>query len=513
MSFIEDKEQQLLFEKFKISFCLKKDSFSSVYVADHIYLNKKIVLKVLHTANLSDPAVLERFKREAKILARLDHPNIIRILDFGHSGTDFYLSFEFFDSCNLREVMHQRVLNLNQKKNIFVQLVQGLSAAHQAGIIHRDLKPENLLINDQGQLKIADFGLAQALDEMALTLKSSIVGTPAYMSPEQIRGETLTPQSDLFSLGIVAYEIFYGTNPFVGHDINATFNTILSGDLPRINTEAGDRDEKIEQLIMTCLQRDKYKRIKSSSEILEILDVEKIYVSRQPRIDKMKIFKYALPGIILIILVVVWISNREKENTGKFKFVDPWSSGTFVDLAAKDTINPEQKISQPGQVTGGKQKHVAAGQGDFILIGTPYTTVIIDSQEIGQIPLKNTVSLPAGIHQLILKHKDFPIYTRSMEILAGENNILQISLDTLFGYLNCQIYPWGELYLDGIAKGQSPFLKPLILSPGKHTLTINNPVWPELRDTIMISRKETTEYRINFEQINHLVTSDTMKIP
>ncbi len=506
-------DQSLLFEKFRIISCLKKDIFSSVYVADHIYLNKKIVLKVLHTANLSDPAVLERFKREAKILARLDHPNIIRILDFGHSGSDFYLSFEFFDSRNLRDVLQDRVLDLNEKKNIFVQLVQGISAAHQTGIIHRDLKPENLLINDQEQLKIADFGLAQALDEMALTKKSSIVGTPAYMSPEQIRGETLTPQSDLFSLGIVAYEIFYGANPFVGHDLNATFNTILGGELPRINMGAGEHDEKIEQIIMACLQRDRHKRIKSSGEILEILDIEKSEVSRRPWNDKMKNIKYALLGVILIILGVVWISKREKGNIEKFKFVDPWSSGTFIDLTSKDTLSLEQKISRSGQEIGEYQNHSAAGQGNFILIGTPYTTVLIDSQEIGQIPLKNTVALSAGIHHLTLKHKDFPIYSRSVEILAGENNILQISLDTLFGYLNCQIYPWGELYLDGLYKGQSPLLKPLILAPGKHSVTVNNPVWPEFRDTIMISRKETTEYRINFEQINRLVTVDTMRIP
>ena len=506
-------DQSLLFEKFRVISCLKKDIFSSVYVADHIYLNKKIVLKVLHTANLSDPAVLERFKREAKILARLDHPHIIRILDFGHSGSDFYLSFEFFDSCNLREILQDRVLDLNEKKNIFVQLVQGIAAAHQAGIIHRDIKPENILINDREQLKIADFGLAQALDEMALTMKSSIVGTPAYMSPEQIRGETLTPQSDLFSLGIVAYEIFYGANPFVGPDINATFNTILSGGLPRINTDAGEQDEKIEKIIMACLQRDKRKRIRSSGEILEILDVEKIEVSSWPWNDKMKIIKYALPGIMLIMLGVIWISIREKGNTEKFKFADPWSSGTFIDLSAKDTISLEQKVSRSGQETGRYQNQSAAGQGNFILIGTPYTTVLIDSQEIGQIPLKNTVSLSAGLHHLTLKHKDFPIYSRSMEILAGENNILQISLDTLFGYLNCQIYPWGELYLDGIYKGQTPLLKPLILAPGKHSLTVNNPAWPEFRDTIMIFRKETTEYRINFEQINRLVTSDTVRIP
>lgn len=394
--------------------------------------------------------------------------------------------------------------------------MQGLSTAHQAGIIHRDIKPENLLINEQQQLKIADFGLALAVDEMALTKKSSIVGTPAYMSPEQIKGEILTSQSDLFSVGIVAYEIFYGTNPFVGHDINSTINTILSGDLQQMISQLSSGDEKVDQVIRVCLQREKNKRIKSSNGILEILDVVKVTRFPQPGTNKKVRIVSACVGAVVMIVCVIWISEREKGNSEEPKFVDS-GTRTFIDLFSKDSINLKEQTSaevpQNSRAAGEYRNHSTAAQGNFILIGTPYTTVLIDSQEIGQIPLKNTVSLPAGIHNLILKHKDYPIYSRTLEILAGQNNILQLSLDTLFGYLNCQIYPWGELYLDGAYKGQSPFLRPLILSPGKHLLTINNPVWPEFRDTIMISRKETTDYRINFEQINHLVTSDTMEIP
>ena len=139
----------------------------------------------------------------------------------------FYISFEFFESRNLRDVLKGEKLTYTEKLNLFHQLTAGLAAAHRLEIVHRDIKPENILVNAWGQLKIADFGLAISTEENLLTAKSSVVGTPAYMSPEQIRGERLTPESDLFSLGIVAFEMFCGYNPYLGGDINTTINNIL----------------------------------------------------------------------------------------------------------------------------------------------------------------------------------------------------------------------------------------------------------------------------------------------
>jgi len=225
---------QILFEKFEIIEVLKKDEHSTVYLANHKYLGKKIILKTLDTQKISDPAVLNRFKREAKILAKLDHPNIIKVLDFGTHKNHFYLSFEYFVSRNLRELFNSTEISNSEKKSLFIQLIKALNIAHSQSIIHRDIKPENILVNDSLELKIADFGLAIQKDENLMTSKSSIVGTPAYMSPEQIKGEKLTPQSDMFSLGIVVFELFSGFNPFLGKDINETINCILTFDEDKI---------------------------------------------------------------------------------------------------------------------------------------------------------------------------------------------------------------------------------------------------------------------------------------
>ena len=137
----EENRNDLLFEKYKIIECLKKDEYSCVYIADHTYLGKKILLKTLNTDRIENTLWLDRFKREAKILAQLDHVNIIKVLDFGKHKNIFYLSFEYFDSRNLREILKENDLIFDQKSQILIQLAQGLSVAHQAGIVHRDIKP------------------------------------------------------------------------------------------------------------------------------------------------------------------------------------------------------------------------------------------------------------------------------------------------------------------------------------------------------------------------------------
>ena len=131
----------ILFERFEVIDLLKKDEHAAVFLANHIYLSKKIILKVLDTAKISDQSLVDRFKREAKLLAQLDNPNIIKVLDFGTDKDYFYISFEYFEGSNLRKIIADPSLDLEKKKQIMIQVLQGLSYANNNGIIHRDIKP------------------------------------------------------------------------------------------------------------------------------------------------------------------------------------------------------------------------------------------------------------------------------------------------------------------------------------------------------------------------------------
>ena len=214
---------------------------------------------------------LKDFKREAKVLVNINHQNIIKVLDFGTYNNYFFTSFEYFESTNLRSIIKGNKLTNEEKKKLVIQLFAGLDFAHKNQIIHRDIKPENILVSKSLELKIGDFGLALSINDSFVTSQFHIVGTPTYMSPEQIRGDKLTSKSDLFSAGIVTYELFTGINPFLGKDVNDTLNKIISWDEKKLNNLSSTLPVDIQYLILSLLHNDPDQRIEDASKVIEIL--------------------------------------------------------------------------------------------------------------------------------------------------------------------------------------------------------------------------------------------------
>ncbi len=502
-------QNHLLFDKFNIIECLKKDDYTAVYIADHIYLGKKIILKTLNTETISDLLLINRFKREAKILARLDHPNIIKVLDFSRHKNIFYLSFEYFKSSNLQEIIKGNLLTIDQKCKILLQLARGLDAAHQAGVIHRDIKPENILINKDNQIKIADFGLATIINESVLTNKSSIVGTPSYMSPEQIKGESLTPQSDLFSLGIIAYELFCGENPFLGKDINATINNILDFDEHKIITAVAHLPSEISLLIKNMLEKDKNIRLKSAREILRHLkdDAEPQKLSRSRSKLTSNIMIIAASVVVLVIIVFILSNgfhsegNRIEEQSSIMKDIDQPIQGDTAGIR-NSTFFSEQVTKEviPDERTQSIPVRAEPPTGKLKIHSIPDADIFIDAQYIASTPLQDDITLAAGVYSLGLAHHAYPDYHRLIKIEPGKKVLWDVRLDTLFGYLNCNIYPWGEVYIDGKLVGQSPFQKPLVMMPGRHMIKVQNPKLTTFTDSLIIVQKETTDCKIYLKQ-------------
>ena len=509
---------QKLFEKFEIVEVLKKDDHSTVYLANHIYLGKKIILKTLDTDKITDTTILSRFKREAKILAKLDHPNIIKVLDFGTYQNHFYLSFEYFDSRNLREHLNNGEFSDTEKKSLFIQLLKGLNAAHSANIIHRDIKPENILVNKSLKLKIADFGLAIEEDENLLTNKSSIVGTPAYMSPDQIKGEKLTPQSDIFSLGIVVHELFSGKNPFLGKDINETINHILSYKEEKIFEQIQHIDDKILRCIQNMLKKDSDKRPESINELfkeLDISDSSELQKDTKSKI-KSKLFIYPLFSVIVIItlILIVFLNKKDvlfeslenKKDLSITSKSDKVESNQKINTIAenkvqknnrlKDEIKEDKIVRENNEI----HNNISHEPAKLSIQCLPWADIMLDSNEI-----KNSngyFSLEPGIHKIELLNPGYPKYSTEIKLESGEIKSFKIHLDTLFGYFDCKVFPWGEVFIDGQHAGQTPFLKPVILNPGDHSLSVHNPEYETVNKSFVIVKKETLHFEINLSQKN-----------
>lgn len=515
---MSQSQKNTLFEKFEIIDCLKKDANTSVYLALHIFLGKNILLKTLNRENIKDASLMLRFQREAKTLAKLEHHNIIKVLDFGTFQQFFYISFEYFKSQNLRTVLQRTRLSVENKKDIFIQMTRGLAYAHHCGVIHRDIKPENILVNEDNIVKMADFGLALVKEEESLTQQSSIVGTPSYMSPEQIRGEELTATSDLFSLAIIGYELFAGVNPFLGKDVGATLNNILSVHLD--SKDFINIPEPESTVIQQLLQKKKNNRIQSAREVMEKLDKgqkdnnEQLNNRFPPKTKYRKFFKYVLiSAVVMVSAILVTLQQlNKKESIIDFpqnaEMEKNLPERQFEEIMNRDdhslTTSEFPAAIQDSPIEKEDKSDTQLNQnspGRLFVQCSPWAHVFIDSQKFDTTPLHEPLFLYPGNHELKLEHPDFLTYVKNIRIEANQDIRIDVDLDTMFSYLTCNIYPWAFVYLDGDSLGLTPFSAAKMINPGEHVLTLKNQEFGGIDKAFYVERGDTFRYNLNFERL------------
>jgi len=250
-------ELKILFPQLEIIELLGRGGMGIVYKARQRQLDRLVALKILPTEIGDDPAFAERFSREARALARLNHPNIVSIYDSGDSGGLFYFLMEYVDGVNLRQMLSAGRMEPKDALAIVPKICEALQYAHDEGIMHRDIKPENILFDKKGRVKIADFGLAKLLkpddEDLTLTASGTLMGTPKYMSPEQLENShTVDHRADIYSLGVVFYEM-------------------LTGELPLGRFEAPSKhvhiDVRLDEVVLRTLEKAPGRRYQHASEL------------------------------------------------------------------------------------------------------------------------------------------------------------------------------------------------------------------------------------------------------
>jgi serine/threonine protein kinase len=518
------KEEEIFFDKFDIIECLKKDDNSSVYLATNLHSKKKIILKILNTSNLSDESILERFKREGKVLVNINHPNIIKVLDFGTNDNYYFTSFEYFESTNLRSIIRESRLTNEEKKKLVIQIFAGLEFAHRNQIIHRDIKPENILVSKNLEVKIGDFGLALSINDSLVTSQFHIVGTPTYMSPEQIRGDKLTSQSDLFSAGIVTYELYTGKNPFLGKDVNDTLNKIISWDENKLGELSSTLPVELQDLIIGLLHNDPSQRIEDASKVIELLTTST--TGKTSRIFRKKKYKrkYVIPGFLLILFLMIFLMKRYYNppisKTDMQSGKDTLVINTFGNIrktekpATSNEINKEELnpvASVPTSVVKKDEKGIQDNPvrtatikktGSLFVECLPWAYIYIDSLKTDITPLKNSIVLNEGEHLIQLIHPNYPTYSKRIRISENGNTDIKINLDTLFAFLDCKVNPWCEIYIDGKLKGQTPLQFPIRIIPGEHRVLLKNADFEPVEYDIKTGQGQTYTIKYNFRKAN-----------
>lgn len=261
-----------LFRRFRVLGNAGQGGMGVVYRAHDVKLGRDVALKFVTQVGDYDRELHERLRREARSLAALSHPNIVTIHDIDEVDNAPFLVLEWINGKPLNEASFSRPLSTGDFQRIALPVAEALGSAHDQGIVHRDLKPSNVLVSNEGHIKVVDFGLAKFRDfDRDVVLTAGTVGTVAYMSPEQASGGELGPASDVFSFGIVAYELLTGERPFKGDGLGAVLSAIMNGSHRALREVRSDLPEQLVAVVERCLEVDPVRRFQNGRELANAL--------------------------------------------------------------------------------------------------------------------------------------------------------------------------------------------------------------------------------------------------
>ncbi|HLR74903.1 MAG TPA: Stk1 family PASTA domain-containing Ser/Thr kinase [Virgibacillus sp.] len=266
-------EGHLLSERYKIKSTIGGGGMANVYLADDTILDREVAIKVLRLEYANDEEFIARFDREAKAATSLSHPNVVNIFDVGEEDHILYMVMEYVDGLTLKEYIQQYgPVEVEEALSIMKQITAAIAHAHANDLVHRDIKPQNILIDSYGQVKVTDFGIAVALSATSLTKTNSILGSVHYLSPEQARGGLATKKSDIYSLGIVLYELLTGRMPFSGETPVSIALKHLQNDPPSVKTFNPSIPQSVENIVLRATAKDPFHRYENVYEMNDALE-------------------------------------------------------------------------------------------------------------------------------------------------------------------------------------------------------------------------------------------------
>jgi hypothetical protein len=308
--------------RYKIIRKIASGGMGDVYEALDPQLDRKVALKVLPVEIAKDPGRLQRFLREARAASSLNHPSVIQIHEIAQDGDIHFISMEYLEGETLEQRLSRGPCTVSEAVQIALKIADALQAAHASGIVHRDIKPSNIMLTSSSQIKILDFGLAkvqQPLTEavppsevQTRTISGMILGTPHYMSPEQTMGKDLDQRTDIFSFGVMLYEMLSGKRPFSGDDFKTVLGQILYRDAEPLQSIRSDIPTRLQEIVSRCMAKEVAERYQSMSEVIQDLQKdsassvssENMYVVRGP-----DYFLRRTPArILFVILQFVYIA-------------------------------------------------------------------------------------------------------------------------------------------------------------------------------------------------------------
>ena len=481
---------------------LSHGSITSVYKAYQPSLKRNVLIKRLHQKLVNEADIRDRFFREAQVCAKINHPNIVSVYDFSSSKDGTYLILEYVSGNSLAEVLTGQPMALEVAMSITLEILKGLKYAHDKGVIHRDVKPDNLLLSENGLVKVSDFGLAVFEGAATLTQQGMVVGTPAYMSPEQASGKKLERNSDIFSQGIVLFEMLTGVNPYKGESLSACIKKIISNPSPKLSDYRGDLPIQLEKILNKMLEKNSGKRYQDCGEIIDELKLIDLGDEIAPSREIIQDFYHQRENYTKApVKVTSTISQRQSANR-RTRAVIAAGAVIIIIIAGYiivGSLSQDSAVMSPVSADTTSIPEIQASMADSQLAVKDTVGIVQEPEqqadradsppvELAQYETKSSQS--ANIPKVV---DEIPVISgEDISISGGEaitNDDLALNEEpavTAPGQLVVTCYPWADVFIDDMALGQPPFAEPFSIEAGIHQLFFIRPDYPIVTKTIEI---------------------------
>ncbi|MER2293565.1 MAG: protein kinase, partial [Aerococcus urinaeequi] len=267
------KSGQIIDERYKIVNHIGSGGMADVYLAYDPILERDVAIKFLRVGKTDAMDATKRFEREALSVSELNHPNVVSLFDVGEDEEGKFIVMEYVDGMDLKAYIRENhPIPVDIIQNLMIQILSGVQAAHNIGIVHRDLKPQNIMVNHDGTIKIMDFGIAMVTSETSITQTNSIIGSVHYLSPEQARGSMATSLSDIYSLGVVLFEMLTGRVPFDGESAVSIALKHFQEPLPPIEAYREDAPQSLINVVAKATAKEPSTRYQTTQEMIDDLE-------------------------------------------------------------------------------------------------------------------------------------------------------------------------------------------------------------------------------------------------
>lgn len=519
---------------YKIIKKLGEGGMGEVYLAHDTKLKRQVALKLLPREFISNQDLKRRFQREAQALAQLNHPNVVAVYGFDDSNDPPYIIMEYVDGSSLRESIPQAGMPVKQAINFAIQICEGLGEAHHAGIVHRDLKPSNILIHKNDRVKIADFGIAKLPGVTPLTEIGFNPGTPGYKSPEQVKGENLYPQSDIFSFGVVLFEMFTRRLPF-----QSEF-AILNEQTPALAKYRPEIPAGIQNIVNKALKKKREARYENIDKLLE--DLRKLPEPPKRRYRLIAalgryrlIAAIAAFALIAMVFILPFLQNKNgpsqvtkttlsitalPDNAAVFlngKAVGATPIGDLPVTAGKNTL----RLQKPGYLPRDTMLVIPSNQATNLfftlekisLSPVPPTTggvrinssptdamVWLNNKIVGKTPFEDK-ELKAGRYRLQISAESYDDVTDSITVRSGQITTFEASFTALGGLRITSKPESAEVFLSGKKAGLTPY-QDSKLPVGRYNLVLQKEGYKDYPRVIVVEHRQVSQF--NFTLVPRL---------